>query len=277
MRLKVSVMRKLGKTSKKGKLERKWSYQKQKILKTLTLSEEEITRTTSDRGSLQEIEYKQNPGATRGLLHVSDDVFHFFTDLHIQVQKQLTDSNLHLNLDNIHLKCRNFILQNNVLIQKWIELFEYQEDDDENEVFLIMLFELFEIITEHFLRISLADAITKFKEAIPRTKKQALRSKIQALSERTEVAGKKPRMSTLENEIASSDIFICGKCKKVCSEEPECIKDQSIGCDSCNNWFHYSCMAIKGTEKFLQSEVSTWKCVSCRKGKGKGKSSTKSK
>lgn len=81
MRLKVSVMRKLGKTSKQGKLQGKWSYQKQKIHKTLTLSEEEITRTTSDRGTLQE--YKQNPGATRGLLHVSDDVFHFFLLIYI--------------------------------------------------------------------------------------------------------------------------------------------------------------------------------------------------
>ena len=63
--------------------------------------------------------------------------------------------------------------------------------------FFIMLIELFEVITEYFLRISLSEAITKFKEAIPRTKKQALRSKIQALSERSERTtedGKKLRL-----------------------------------------------------------------------------------
>ena len=69
MQLKGTVMRRLGKTSKKGKFERKWSYQKAKLLKTLTLTEEEIMRTC-DRDSLHEIESKQNPGATRGLLHI---------------------------------------------------------------------------------------------------------------------------------------------------------------------------------------------------------------
>lgn len=74
-----------------------------------------------------------------------------------------------------------------------------------------MRFELFEVITEHFLRISLADAITKFKKAVPRTKKHALRSKMRALSERTEVAGINLKTGMLEIEIASSDIFILWK------------------------------------------------------------------
>ena len=76
------------------------------------------------------------------------------------MQTQLTESNLHLHLDNIHLECRHFILENNLLLQQWIDLFESTEGD-ENEVFLIMLIELFEVITEYFLRISLSEAITK--------------------------------------------------------------------------------------------------------------------
>ena len=180
---------------------------------------------------------------------------------------------MHLHLDNIPLECRHFILENNLLLQQWIDLFEYIEEGDENEVFLIVLIELFEVVTEYFLRISLSEAITKFKEAIPRTKKQALCSKIQALSERsertTEGGGKKQRLCIFENENVAGAVF-CGKCKLVCTENPECVADQSIACDSCNNWYHYSCMGIKGTEQFLQSAGSVWKCVSCRKGKGKG-------
>ena len=51
-------------------------------------TEEEIMRTTSDRDSLHEIESKQNPGATRGLLHIKDSVYQFFTALNNQVQTQ---------------------------------------------------------------------------------------------------------------------------------------------------------------------------------------------
>lgn len=84
-------------------------------------------------------------------------------------------------------------MNNDILIQKWINLFQVEDGEDENEVFLIMPFELYDVITEHLLRISLAEAVTKFKESIPRTKKKkkALRSKIEALSERAGVCGKK--------------------------------------------------------------------------------------
>ena len=69
-------MRRLGKTSKKVKFEKNWSYQKAKLLKTLTLTEEEIMGTTCDRDSLHEIESKHNPGATRGLLHIKESDFY---------------------------------------------------------------------------------------------------------------------------------------------------------------------------------------------------------
>ena len=63
-------------------------------------------------------------------------------------------------------------MNNDILIQKWRNLFEVEDGEDENEVFLVMLFELYDVITEHLLRISLAEAVTKFKESIPRTKKK---------------------------------------------------------------------------------------------------------
>jgi len=270
MRLKGIVMRRLGYTSKKGQLQRKWSYQKQKLLKTLTVTEEEMTKTADDRSSLQEVEFKQKTGASRGLLYVNDSVYYFFTDMHKQLQSQLSESNLHLYLENIHLRCRNFLMHNDILIQKWINLFEVEDEEDENAVFLIMLFELYEVITEHFLRISLAEAVTKFKESIPRTKKQALRSKIQALSERAGVCEKKPKLDVSPQD-SVADVFFCGSCEKQCVEEPDSLTEQSIACDSCNKWFHYSCMKIKGSENFLKSTASSWKCVTCRKGKGKGK------
>jgi hypothetical protein len=163
------------------------------------------------------------------------------------VQTQLTERNLHLHLDNIHLECRHFISENNLLLQQWIDLFEYTEGD-ENEVFLIMLIELFEVITEYFLRISLSEAISKIKEAIPRTKSKLYAAKYKLCLK--DLKGRQKEMETnrdlciFENENVA---VLCGKCKQVCTEDPECVADQSIACDSCNNWYHYPCMGINKT------------------------------
>ena len=81
---------------------------------------------------------------------------------------------------------------------------------------------------------------------------------------------KKPRLCVFENEHVAG-VVLCERYKQVCTKDPECVVDQSIACDSCNDWYHYSCMGIKGSEQFLQSAASVWKFVSYRKGKGKGK------
>ena len=47
-----------------------------------------------------------------------------------------------------------------------------------------MVVELYELVAEHFLRISIIEGLHSFKTAIPRQKKQALRSKVTALSEK---------------------------------------------------------------------------------------------
>jgi len=197
-RLKASVIRKLGKQGKHSKAQRMWAYNKQRLLKTLTLTEEQVMNSTDDKDSLSEIEFKQ--GASRGLLHVSDSVFHFFLDLHTHVQKHLGTDSLHVNLGNIHLYCRERIMAEESLFQSWIDLFseqdEQKEQDDEDEIFLSMLFELFQLVSEHFLRISIAERIQALKESIPKKKKQALRTKIQALTTRTKTAQKNKKTFT---------------------------------------------------------------------------------
>lgn len=53
-------------------------------------------------------------------------------------------------------------------------------------------------------------------------------------SERTtEGDGNKPGLCVFENENVAGDV-LCGKCKQICTEDPECVADQSIACDSCN-------------------------------------------
>ena len=66
-----------------------------------------------------------------------------------------------------------------------MDLFADSEDNNDDDTFNSMVVELYELVAEHFLQISIIDGLHSFKTAIPR-KKQALRSKITALSEKKE-------------------------------------------------------------------------------------------
>ncbi|XP_030833719.1 uncharacterized protein LOC115920991 isoform X1 [Strongylocentrotus purpuratus] len=57
--------------------------------------------------------------------------------------------------------------------------------------------------------------------------------------------------------------FPCGICNDECEESPHDEDKNSIGCDSCDRWFHYFCVGIHGEEPFLRRRKSSWKCNTC--------------
>lgn len=46
-------------------------------------------------------------------------------------------------------------------------------------------------------------------------------------------------------------VFSCPVCQSTILENPKTYKDQSIGCDFCNEWYHYKCISLKGNENCL--------------------------
>ena len=118
---------------------------------------------------------------------------------------------------------------------------------------------------EHFLRISLVEGLHKFKTELPRKKKQARWTKITALTEKLSIPKKKTKCDTEEEEI-----YKCPTCKKILADNPEEPEDASIACDQCNQWFHFKCQRLSGSEAFLKRSSSTWSCAAC-KGSGKGR------
>lgn len=265
-RIKESVLRKIGKTSKKSRFLRKMEYRKQAMLKNFRIKEEEIEE---GQQSMQEIEYKQGP--TRGLTIVSESVFSFFKTLHNTVQKKLTKDHFHIFPD-LHNVIRRNVDSDMTLADEWIALFhnvEVKDEEVDNEIFLTLMMELYRDITEHFIRISYVDAVKNFKRSVPRKKKQALRSKVQALGERED-----PQKKKVDEK--EEDSFSCSICKCNCEWETANIGDESIACDKCNMWFHYKCVNLKGNEAFLKKTNTTWYCSGCsKKGKGRGKRSSK--
>ena len=94
-----------------------------------------------------------------------------------------------------------------------------------------MVVELYELVAEHCLRISIIDVLHSFKTAIPWKRKQALLSKVTALSERKETGANRAQAK----KTVAENLFFFPNCKEECKEEPEQYNENSIVCDCCNN------------------------------------------
>lgn len=137
-RVRESVLRKIGKTSKRNKFLRKLEYKKQALLRSFRIREEEADLQDD---SMKEIETRQGP--THGLTIVSEPVFSFFISLNQTVQRNITIEHFHLYHEDLHSRVRASVELDTLLIEEWISLFENtsateQSDDEvEDEFFFI--------------------------------------------------------------------------------------------------------------------------------------------
>lgn len=259
--LKTTVLNSLAQRGQKSKLARTIAYKKRKLLATLRISEEDAMQKSNFPESLAEVQFRQEN--KKQMFHVCDEVFNFFMSLNKKVQVHLLKESFHFHGQFLHDKCRTQLVNDTALTQQWLSLFSGEEpknEIDENavEIFSTLLIELYQNIANYFFKVALSNAIKEFKASIPRTKKQALRVKIQALGERKS-SGRKRKIDQAE----SVTLFVCPVCKLEISEDPKDSDEQSIGCDSCDKWFHYKCASLTGNELFLKREHSEWKCPGC--------------
>ena len=143
------------------------------LLNNLRITEEDAKKMTIEPESMFEIDYKQGPA--RGLLHVPDSVFNFFLSINSLLQKLLSPEAFHLYGGRIHSVAQHKLFANETLLEKWLNLFSAEcasepEVSDEDELYIMMLSELFEFVVEHFLRVSLVEGLYYFKTELPRKK-----------------------------------------------------------------------------------------------------------
>ena len=217
------------------------------------MSEEEITSASQLLNSLHELKMRQGEG--KHLFHISNDVFNFFLSLNKKLQCHFSDKAFHYYGTNIHCKCKLAIKSDEILVKEWFDLLNEApgiDDSNENaiEVFTAVLLDLYEMMTDYFIKIALSNGLKRFKSTIPKTKKQALRSKIQAVQHNTKDnkkelsvndarKGKFQEICSLESQ---HSVFSCPVCNRKILENPQTYQDQSIGCDYCNEWYHYKCL-----------------------------------
>ena len=107
---------------------------------------------------------------------------------------------------------RHKLFTNENLLELWMNLFYAQcpaddVENDEDELYVSMIYELFHFGCELFLRISLIERLHKFKTELPRKKKQAIQTKITALTEKVAILEKKTKCHTQEEEIFKSSVL----------------------------------------------------------------------
>ena len=232
---------------------RRHAYRQQRLLSSLRISEAEICESTEEPASLSEVQRKQSPG--KGLYHIPDTVFGFFMQLHEIANKHLSSSCFHLHGKMTFTSCREAIFSNKDLQSEWLKLFGKVESNDERETELsdCLISELYQQVSEHFLRISFVEALHTVKEQLPKTKKQALRAKVEGATSSKCV---KP---VVKRKVVESNEYFCPVCNKICVDDPKTELEASIGCDGCDRWFHQKCAGIvRGYRK------RKWLCDHCK-------------
>ena len=63
---------------------------------------------------------------------------------------------------------------------------------------------------------------------------------------------------------SSDNNYVCRVCCQTCVDEPAEFRERSVSCDCCQEWFHWVCVGLKGTEPFLSNQKLQWKCPFCK-------------
>ena len=260
-------------------------YKQRALLSKLQANESQLLEKTQFRASLNETLEKQ--GATRGLTHINDETFEFFTILYKKVMLYEHFDYLHIYGDDLINVIRQILYNDDDLMKMWFHLFnnanckDDPKDEDDDLLALVTTsfqLELYYLITMYFLKIAHSEMLLKFKETV-KEKKQALRPSL-GFNEKKRSTSQKKKTANTESETPSTsksgpqtanmvvpsednDVFICTVCNKACIDDPKSTNEESIGCDKCGNWFHYVCVGVKGDEHFLTRKNSKWHCPDC--------------
>lgn len=283
-KLQASISTKLFNATPQAKVTRERLHAMVNKLNAMRPLEATIMDESEDQASLDEVNFRQGP--SRGLTHVSDHVFSFYLHLYRAVQPFTSVQGIHANLSQTLSAARASLQSNAELCLLWEQLFVAEEkneadennqdeeepldpDDMQSEILSGMLYELYCMVTEHYLRIALYEGLQTFKSTIPKKRKQALRSQLKGM----ESLKGKPRSSrstcipaassSSTNAQSSTTSHYCGLCNKECVDNPSTDAEQCIQCDGCDKWVHFSCAGLDGSESCLTSDED-WFCQKCQ-------------
>ena len=167
-RLSLATSNKLCNNNVESIAQRRFLYNKQKMLSSLRITEAEINKTTEDPASLTEISDRQ--GSSRGLANVSDSVYKFFENLYSKIRPFFRKERMHIEGSQIHETTKVAVLGDTDLIEQWFKLFS-DTDSEEDDLNTAMLLDLYDLVSSHFIKIYFKESLHHFKVSLPKKKK----------------------------------------------------------------------------------------------------------
>ena len=249
---------------------------KVKLFDQVVEHESDICSKTDDPQSLDEILRKQ--GLSHGLTHINDNCFKFFLQLFLKCTDVISESCFHKFVGEMFHVAYHTLLNDSDLMKCWFSLFAfdqvpctYLENDNDGALEFISdaCVDMFSTVTRTFLKTYTNQWRKTYLEKVGKKSKKAHRTEVlikKSGKQKTETPEPSTSKATANDDADEEDSFNCGICNKVCSECPEELSFQSIGCDGkCNMWYHYGCVGIQGNEQFLSRKRMKWYCPSCTK------------
>ena len=246
------------------------------------LTLKEARSDSMDLASFSELSRKERHAGA--LTVVTDEVLAFFIKVFHKIQPLLSESGLHLHSDHLHRMARRQLHNDIDLVSDCLGLASFSEQVESEygiDFITALMMDIFQEMTDHFVKIVISDRMVVLKDQIPKTKKQALRAKLKG-QEASTSSGKKNKKQNVTVEPMSKDStdepVICPLCVCVCVDDPQSKEEDSIECSKCKEWIHFGCANLSGNEDFLDNDDCVWLCPKCvpkrpkgQKGKGKQK------
>ena len=113
-----------------------------------------------------------------------------------------------------------------------------------DDLHISMILDVFDKVSEQYVKIQTSDFLKIFRSN-ERNKNTALRCGIK------QKEGKRKNLQEKTNPPEEQLQYICGVCGLPCTDNPASEAELSIGCDSCEEWYHYPCIGLTGSEPFL--------------------------
>lgn len=256
----------------------------QDLFDNLIAKEAVITENTADPASLMETSQRQN--VTKSLTHVTDECFSFFVAMYRYTYELDHEKDIFLRQYSLQ-KVARLLFVDDHLLKTWCELFSHLPascTEDEEVLLDSLVFQLYEEVCDYFIKVYHSDFVAITKSLLTE-KKQSLRASLHSSKKRKVEAKSDKEKKQISKGTAKDCTTLeayCGVCDLIIIDGVE----DSIGCSSCDGWYHWHCVGVRPTDQCVKEDDYPWYCTGCTekstrkeserttkgsKGKGKGR------
>ena len=210
-------------------------------LENTMLGTDDIDKEDPSMATILRKEYR--PGA---LQTVDEKTFVFFQALDRAIQTLETKATMLAHKGDMYVFIGEQISTNQELTRLWQEATGFDNVEILHEVY------------HKYITFSASNYVKTLKETMNVKRKFQHRKEIHRSTQSTSTASTSSVKATKKQKTAAQ--YPCGICSKEC-------KTSTVMCETCDKWFHFRCLGLRGTEPELAEDAPAWMCKHCQKDK----------